>query len=450
MAMRRAAKAAEQAVPQVLRCVTSSGARAAGGAVPMVDEMIAMVRSAEMRGQPAAGMDILRSGLSMPQVKQSVIDAGRITVAMAEVASDSGDDGAAATLAEDALAQLAKGGGWSFELALQATHVGTLSLLRQGKDEAAQQLAQAACERAPTPKSGSDLDAVRRTGLSAAKRFLAHTRLCCGDFDGAGKAADEAEEMDRGLGSISGADADTRLLCPAALLRAGTVLGVLERGDDAKRMLQCAGDLATVGARGADSPGGVNDARAAVLNHPVALQLVSADAHAQLAQAQLRARAWSDAEKSLESALSAAEALPKGTVHDVAVGTVLMLTASAYVNTARFAMAEGLFVEAGKMIGVPLLDFMSLDANTATARAKCHGTTVAHLLWRFGEMVNMVENRRHQGKKLQGVAADVWKKHAATHNDPGAVLGNLKDGTGAAHVINLSIGRVLFRPRRSE
>lgn len=416
-----------------LRCFSSAAAQG-----DVVSEMISYARGS-FKDNKEQALDVLKSGL---QYMTAGPDAGRLYLAQAEIEADRNHwpevvdlarrAATAASEAEDATAQ---GGQAVAEVELQAACIGARAALAEGRDAEAFKAAQVCMEVARKSFTATGVEDRRWQGLVLASSTAGMVQHAASEFVSAGENFGAVLALAGHQDLRQGPPPDRDHLIPEALKQAAAFR--LSEGLTAEAQ--------QLGARAAKAAqAAVSSAKGSteVLLSPVFTGEVLADAWLVEAQACMAAAAWDDAERALSDALAAAEAVSGEQC--VRVALVLLLTAQAYSRTGRVTLAEGLYREAAKMLGLSPGHTDEIDIKVV------HPSAGSMLAWRYAQLLSALPRRDTE--------AAAWEKLArALHEEapigglgaaPETAFGTLdgltgKGSMGRGVVLDLMCRRVL-------
>ena len=155
---------------------------------------------------------------------------------------------------------------------------------------------------------------------------------------------------------------------------------------------------------------------------------------------------WEKAEKYFERALGSAETLSAGTgkAHP-RLAVVLLPLAGVYARTGRITLAEGLYREVVKLLGLRPEEALRRDDGAT------HSSIGAYAAWRYAQLLSALPKRSTEMEKWHQLAADLYDDAPLRRvMEPEAVFGTLdnlqgkgRDGVGA--VLDLMSRRALPR-----
>ena len=345
-----------------------------------------------------AARDILESGLG--PCAGDPLSASRLCVALAELHAGRGEAPAARARGAEALARAAESGEDTpvrrrcAAQGLWWQHVGAVAAGDEGGALTALQ------EGAPS-LAGAFGSTHAGPAAALACGLRAHALLLAGDPEAARDETRAATDAFAASGAPESLPAGRFGDLPAGTASLLGGLSALAGGVGA------AGALLAAEARGAAAalgrgPGPAGDAAPS----PFALRAARAEAEFGLAQLAGMGRRWGEAEAHLEGALRAAEAAYEG--NPAATGLVLAATATCYVHTGRFALAEGLFRRGSELLGVRADNFMLDPPGRVLGGARSRPSAGAFVLARWADMLGMVQGRAHHGERLRELAGELW------------------------------------------
>lgn len=253
------------------------------------------------------------------------------------------------------------------EIELAASLMGTRAFLTQNKDAEAFQMAQQSVEIARKSFTAANAEDHRWQGLVLSNSTAALVQHAAGDLEAAEESFQTvltlADHLDERQGRLRPRDT----LIPFALKQASAFRTAQLHPKEALSLA----DRATKAAKAAFESS-KNDATP--LSSPLTTGEVLLDAHLQSAQACIDLAEWNDAEKHLSNALEVAESLSEGAPPPHArTALVLIPLAWVYSRTGRVTLAEGLYREITKMLGVSSM--LKSSASPVVASAPLYPAT---------------------------------------------------------------------------
>lgn len=394
----------------------------------MVDEMIAFVRSSGEGGREQS-LDVLKQGLGMLPQPDSGVDAARLLLVMSEFEHDASNWEAAANhgirsaqAAFEPRISAQSDGTSAFELATRAHFASTRALLAAGKDKEAAQV------NAPmipwlTPDDYFDRYIVT---LSPCADYEISNIL--GDTD-AGKQTSKPYEENLSDENIAVTVA-LKIMARVQMAQ-GDTDGALTNYEHAATS---AGKVGTL-IRGHPSS----------YDGPALIGEVTADIFLGHAQTLHKASRYEEAEKKLEEALTAAEAV-SGARHP-RVGLVLLAIARVYARTRRISFAEGLYKEASKLLNVHVGP--PGQAKPSSQGPKAHASIVALLCWQNAQLLTALPKRGTEAGWWEETARSAWKDAGGLNKSSiEGTLGSMDQLTGTGEpgsgvIIDLMLRRAL-------
>lgn len=322
------------------------------------------------------------------------------------------------------------------EVELAASTLGTRALLIGTRDAEAFQMAQQCLDiaRKSFAHVGSEDKRWQALVLSTSVAGLVQHASC--ELDSAADSFDNVLSL---IESDSGARTALDYLIPDALKQAASFSAARGRKEQAVSLGMRS--IAAAERRLAMATNGLDP-----MLSPIAAEEIVADAKLLMAQSCMYRSAWEDAEEKLNDALAVVESIVQTTTGSGGqhpyIGMTLLPLAEVYSRTGRVTLAEGLYREIAKILGLS-------PAEDKKGRTAVHPTVNSFVAWRFSQLLTVLPKRETEATAWKNLSFDIYDDAPLKRlTDPDVMFGSLdrlsgRGTNGQGVVLDLMTRRAL-------